>query len=169
MAEKKGEKRFYGAVGAWFRSAKGCDSVEEEYRFHGLSLLTGDVVGIVKGTRTCACEVKLLPYPTGAAGYGAIGQALALKAVVPNVYVACVASDMDGKGHASWRDASTATTARKLLKHVGVDKPLAFEEYLAAVGTVFGYFYSDTKLGLLVVHDERRGRATVHEVVPARK
>lgn len=157
------EKSFYKPIADWIEREKGCTS-GTEHRFLDLALLTGDVVGEIDGRIAFACEVKLYPYPIGSAGYGAVGQALALRAYSTNVYVGLVASDMDDVGQRSWRHASSTRTAIDLFRRLGITPPRTFEEYLDAVTSVASKFFGDLNLGFLVVHEDERGSCTVHEL-----
>lgn len=112
---KDHEVAYYRLIAAWFRHRYECEisNLAMEYRpdknllcskpstdWKGHSLLTADVVGAVgqsgqKCERVWACEFKPFPFPLGAAGYGAIGQALALKSYAHFVYVAYAACDSE--------------------------------------------------------------------------
>jgi len=164
------ERAFYPAVEKYF-SNHGMNKTCSEHRFEDLALLTADVVAWrgddTKAKPLAVCEVKLYPYPVGSAGYGAIGQALALRKYAETVYVACVTS-ASTQSSRTWRKASETRTMRRLLSHCRIRQPENFDDYLGAARRVFEHFYCDLGLGFLVIHDDEAGHRARVLVEPAR-
>jgi hypothetical protein len=154
------EKDFYPAVAEKFL-AMGCAKCEYDHPFEGLELLTADVAAWPNGPdkyrrASHACELKLYPYPVGSAGYGSIGQALALRHNADRVYVGCVASSGVAPDR-TWLQASHTPTMKALLRACDAPEVTDFESYRKAVRLVFSHFYRDLGLGLILVHDQADG------------
>ncbi|UCF05211.1 MAG: hypothetical protein JSV33_15035 [bacterium] len=148
------EKDYYEAVQNWFRKEKSCQPLGVDYKFENLRLLTGDIVA-QSGPDIYACEIKKYPYPLGSQGYGAIGQALALKRVANYVYVGCIATEISEHITYTWQKASSVATTKKLLDYLGLAVPQSYDSYKEVVRIIFNTFFEDLGIGFLVVHEAK--------------
>ena len=146
------EKDYYQTVQDWFHDEKSCQPIGIDHKFENLSLLTGDVVA-QSGHNIYACEMKNYPYPLGSQGYGAIGQALALRRQAHFVYVGCVATEVPEHNIYTWQRASSTSTIIKLLEYLGLTVPQSYDSYKNVVRIIFKTFFDGLGLGFLVVHE----------------
>ena len=174
----KVERKYYQAVADWLRCKKGCQKADTSYKLREAELLEVDVAGWKK-CRTSfpnyACELKAYPLPVGAAGYGSIGQALAIWKFVDYVYVGCIASDLVDKEDLSWEKVLQKLSIRKLLKVLNIQcsGKENFDEYVKIAEQVFSTLFGNLGLGFLIVHEykihEYDTQCEVIEIVTAKE
>lgn len=158
---KVNEADYYESVGEWLvkrgLGERWASNVAKS------TLWSVDVLGGGKDGATVACELKCLAYPNGAAGAGAIGQALALKVFVPDVYVALVVGNSLGFKDCSWSNPKKNQRGMADLLGLTGRVPTDFSTYCNCVSDLFSAQFGETGLGLLVVNAD--DRKTVEHVL----
>jgi hypothetical protein len=173
----KVEHDYYQAVKDWFLCKKSCQKAAPSYKLRNAELLEVDVAGWKNCSNSFpdyACELKAYPFPVGAAGYGSIGQALAIQKFVPYVYVGCIASDLVDEEDLSWEKVLKKSSIRDLLEVLKI--PVGkenFDEYVKIAEQVFSTLFGNLGLGFLIVHEykihEYDTQCEVIEIVTAKE
>ncbi len=148
------EASYYQVIAKWFELEKDCRPPTTDHPLHGLGLLKGDVWAWRRGNTTetpdYVCEVKAYPFPSGAGGYGSVGQAVAFRKFAETAYVACVTAARPV--NRSWSHvARPDSDVGKLLSRLGISPPSDFSQYLVAVRQFYTELFSGLGLGLLIV------------------
>lgn len=157
------EHAYYPAVALWLRHERGLDRTLIDHRSG--TFFSSDVVAwkrksLPDGPVT-SVEVKghHRRLPIGAAGYGSIGQALAIRRLAELSYLAWPVPaprlDTDARAPLGVKlDREDFALARRL--KITDHQELTAEEFRAAVKGVFVAFFEDTGIGLLTIETEVR-------------
>ena len=160
------ETDYYREIESWFKTEHGCQTTQHTFKFHGINLFEGDVVGWSETERPdgadIACELKAFPLPIGSSGYGSIGQALMLQRFARQVYVGCVA-----EGGPGWRAVLEQANVQKLIDRLQLAPARDFAGYLRVARDVFQSLFRSHGLGLLVI-DDRAEAGEINIVVLVR-
>lgn len=149
---------YYPAVALWLRHERGLDETRVDHRPR--DFFSSDVVGwkagsLPHGPVTCV-EVKGHHHrlPIGSAGYGSIGQAIALRRLADFSYLAWPVpapdTSEDGSSAAVVElDREDYELARRL--KLTDKRSLSAEEFRSVVAATFNYFFAHTDVGLLTI------------------
>ncbi len=161
---KVNEADYYEAVGEWLvergLGERWAPNVAKS------TLWSVDVLGGKDGRATVACEIKRLAYPNGSAGAGAVGQAIALKVFVPQVYVVLIVGNRLGLKDCSWENPKKNQLSMSNVLGVEWPQPGRFEDYRRYLKRLFEMQFGATDLGLLVVNADKDD--AVDELVEAK-
>lgn len=157
------EHAYYPAIALWLQIERGLDRTLIDHRSG--TFFSSDVVAwkrkSLPGGPVTAVEVKghHRRLPIGSAGYGSIGQALAIRKLADLSYLAwpVPAPSLDADGRAPLlmkldREDFALAQRLKITDH----PELTAEEFRAAVRSVFVAFFEDTGVGLLTVETQVR-------------
>lgn len=161
---KSGEAQYYEPVADWLKKERRVSDCSTNVAKS--SLWSVDVLGGKDGRATVACELKRLAFPNGAAGAGAIGQAIALKVFVPQVYVVLVVGNRLGLKDCNWQEPKPNQLNMAKVLGIAWPQPGRFEDYRTYLKLLFEIQFGETGLGLLLVDADRKNE--VEQVVDAK-